>query len=88
MKGITNNISLRPQQIDTTEIRSKIAEAFHRIATIDSSSIKIELAGARVTIHGKVRSCAEKKEAEQVALSFPGITTVDNQIEIDVTVCA
>ena len=88
VKGVTNNISIKPKPINAKEIRSKIAEAFHRSVTIDSSSIKIDLAGNKVTLHGKVRSWAEKKEAEQVAWSFPGVMVVDNQIEIDVAVYA
>lgn len=88
VRGVTNNISLKPKPIDATEIRTKIAEAFHRSATLDSSSIKIDLAGNKVTLYGKVRSWAEKKEAEQVAWSFRGVMLVDNQIEIDAGVYA
>ncbi len=88
VKGVTNNISIKPKPIDAKELRSKISDAFHRSATIDSSSIKIESDGHKVTLRGKVRSWAEKKEAEQVAWSYPGVMAVDNQIEIDVKVFA
>jgi osmotically-inducible protein OsmY len=84
VKGVTNNISIKLKTIDSQEIKSKIVEAFQRSANIDSSSVKIESVGSKVTLHGKVRSWAEKKEAEQVAWASPGVMSVDNQIEIDV----
>jgi osmotically-inducible protein OsmY len=88
VKGVTNNISINLKTIDSQEIKSKIGEAFQRSATIDSSSIKIESVGSKVILHGKVRSWAEKKEAEQVAWASPGVMSVDNQIEIDFAVYA
>ena len=88
VKGVTNNISIKPKPIDATEIKSKIAEAFRRSAAIDSSSIRIDETGNKLTLHGKVKSWAEKKEAEQIAWSFPGVVAVDNQIEIDAVVYA
>lgn len=88
VKGVTNNISIKPKTIDPTEIKSKIAEAFRRSASIDSSSIRIDETGNKLTLHGKVKSWAEKKEAEEIAWSFPGVVAVDNKIEIDVTVYA
>jgi osmotically-inducible protein OsmY len=88
VKGVTNNIFIKSKVIDAKDLKSKIAEAFHRNATVDSSTIRIETAGNKVTLHGKVRSWAEKKEAENVAWFAPGVLDVDNQIEIDVAVYA
>jgi osmotically-inducible protein OsmY len=83
VKGVTNLITLKAKPVDTREIKDKISAAFHRSATVDSRSIRLDTVGSRVTIHGTVRSWAEKKEAERIVWSSPGVLSVDNQIEIE-----
>ena len=88
VRGVTNNIRIKARQIDTKEIQRKISAADHRSATVDSSSIKIEISGSKVTLRGKVRSWAEKKQAESIAWAAPGVLSVENKIDIDVAVYA
>ncbi len=88
VRGITNNIKIKTRAIDAHDIHRKISAAYHRSATIDSSAITIEASGSKVTLRGKVRSWAEKKEAENIAWAAPGVMAVDNKIEIDVAVYA
>lgn len=88
VRGVTNNIVIESKPIDTKDIQRKIAAAYHRSATLDSSTINIEPSGNKITLHGKVRSWAEKKEAEKVAWAAPGVTAVDNKIEVDLEVFA
>lgn len=88
VRGVTNNIIIEDKTIDTKEIQRKIAAAYHRSATVDSTSIKIETSGKKVTLFGRVKSLAEKKEAENIAWAAPGVTSVENKIEIDAEVYA
>jgi len=85
--GIFNNIKIKPT-ITATDIKQKINSAFHRSATIDSEKIMVNVMGSKVVLSGKVKSYAEKKEAENAAWFAPGITQVDNQIEIDTAIFA
>ncbi len=81
--GVINRIVVRTTAVDPIDIRKKISSAFHRSATIDLSRIEIEIVGNRVVLKGKVRSWAEKKDAESVAWSSPGVVGVDNKLEIE-----
>lgn len=88
VRGVTNNIIIESKPIDTKEILRKITAAYHRSATVDASSIILEPSDNKVTLRGKVRSWAEKQEAEKIAWAAPGVSTVDNQIEVDAEVYA
>lgn len=83
IRSITNNIEVMSRSINTRDIKKKINSAFHRSATIDASNIQIETTRNRITLKGTVRSLAEKKDAEKVAWSAPGVIAVDNRIEIE-----
>lgn len=84
VRGVTNRIVVTSKLIvNPTGVKDKIAAAFHRSATIDSSSIKVEVSGTKVKLQGKVRTWAERQDAEQAAWSSPGVTEVDNKIEVD-----
>lgn len=86
VRGVVNNITVQPKAVDLKVLKSKIAKAFHCTATLDSldpSELTVEANNGRVTLSGTVKSWAERKQAERVAWSSPGVTTVDNKIEID-----
>lgn len=86
VKGVVNRIKVKSKSVDPREIRNKIASAFHRSATIDSSHVHIEVNGNRVILTGKVRSWAERLDAENAAWSSPGVTAVENRVEVNTEV--
>ncbi len=82
IKKIVNNITVKSGVVPS-ELKRKISDAFHRSATVDAENIKVDVSGNTIILEGKVRSWAEKNDAEKAVWSSPGITKVKNKLEID-----
>ena len=82
VKGVLNQIKIKQQEIDPGDVKKKIKAAFHRHASVDSGNIGIETSGHKVILTGNVRSWTERKDAEDVVWLMPGVTEVENRIEI------
>jgi osmotically-inducible protein OsmY len=82
VKSVTNLVTVRPKLL-APDIQQKINEAFMRSATIDAGKISAEVMGGKVVLHGKVRSFAEKDDAELAARNAPGVTSVESKLEIE-----
>jgi osmotically-inducible protein OsmY len=83
VKGVTNLITIKPR-VTPSDLKQKIQSALVRSAETDAEKITVQVDGSKVILKGTVRSYAEKKEAERVAWSAPGVTSVDNQITISI----
>jgi osmotically-inducible protein OsmY len=81
IKGISNLIQLKPSA-EPSQIKKKIKEAFERNAEVDANRIQVEANGSEVILKGTVRSWIEREEAERVAWSAPGVTKVDDRINV------
>ncbi len=79
--GVTNLIIVKPGVV-AENIKAQIEEAFKRSGEIDAQRITVEVQGSKVILRGQVRSWAERAEAMRAAWRAPGVTSVENRIEV------
>jgi osmotically-inducible protein OsmY len=81
VKGVTNLITLRPV-ISTTEVAAKIKAALRRAAETEADAITVDAVDGRITLRGKVRTSADRRDAERAAWSAPGVREVVDQLTV------
>jgi osmotically-inducible protein OsmY len=81
VRGVISLISIKPVAT-ATSVKNDIEAALRRSAELDANNVEVVVHGATVELRGKVRSFAEREEAELAAWAAPGIGSVVNHIQI------
>lgn len=81
VRAVVNRIALRAQLLPE-DLTEKIRSAIIRNATVDAGNIHTEIQGSTVVLTGHVRSLIEKQDAGQIAWAAPGVSGVDNRLEV------
>ena len=79
--GISNEIRIKTE-LTPEKVQEKIEDAILRSAELEARTISVEANGDKVILRGTVRSWSEKEEAERIAWSAPGVTSVENRISV------
>jgi len=81
VKGVVNRINLKPA-VSPEDVKDQIVEALERAAEVDAKRISVGATNGKVILKGSVKSWVEREEAERAAWAAPGVSEVDNCIEI------
>ena len=81
--GVTNLIHVK-STISAFDVSRKIKDALRRRADRDAERIDVEAIGDVVTLKGVVSSYAERRAAEGVAWSAPGVREVKDELVVAV----
>lgn len=82
VRSVINLITVRPK-VSAEDLEKKISAAFHRNATIDSAKVNVAVLGNKAILSGKVRSFAEKTEAENAVWAAPGIFSLESKLTVE-----
>ena len=83
IRGITNEIHVKAGDLEVVDIKNRIYSAFNRNVILCDSAIKADAVGDKIILRGSVKTWVEKKEAENIAWSTPGVLDVENFIDIN-----
>jgi osmotically-inducible protein OsmY len=81
VKGVSNFITIKPS-VSSGDIKSRIEAAFRRSAELDARKVQVETHDGQVTLRGRVRTWAEREEAERAAWAAPGVSDLKDELKI------
>ncbi len=81
VKGVTNNIIVKPQ-IKPYDIVLQIEHNFQHMAMHHAQDIHVQVKDGKVILSGMTRAWIEKVAAEEAAREVPGVTDVENRLEV------
>ena len=85
VKGVNNLMGVKTPattSVSTVEVHGKIEAALKRNMMKDSNGITVEAKDGKVKLQGKVQSWEEHDDAGLAAWSAPGVTAVENDIQV------
>jgi len=83
VKGVWNQIIVKPKKVEPAAVRKMIEEALERRAEREAEQIGVAIEYGRVTLSGKVHSWLEKDAVVGVVGHAPGVQSVNDKLRIE-----
>ena len=81
--GVTNKITIKQPDVESSNIRNRIESALKRHAEVEASAIRVSVKdGNKVVLEGKVDNWDERRAVENAAWSAPGVVSVEDRLKI------
>jgi osmotically-inducible protein OsmY len=85
VRGVSNQIRLQVRpSVQPAEVKDRIEAALRRSAEIDAQGIQVDARDTMITLRGKVRTWAEREEAERAAWAAPGVLAVKDELIVGI----
>jgi len=81
VRSVINNIII-VAKVSPDDVHATIRAALERNAEIEAGRITVTVSGSKVTLGGRVNAWTEREAVEHAAWSAPGVTEVEDRIEI------
>jgi osmotically-inducible protein OsmY len=82
VKGVVNQIRIKPAPVPTSTVRHAIEQALERRAEREAKGIAVDVHDGVVTLTGTVHSWAERKSVVAAARYTPGVQGVDDRLVV------
>jgi osmotically-inducible protein OsmY len=82
VRGVRNEIAVKPPMVAPSEVKMAIESALDRQAEREAKRIRIEVHDGKVTLSGTVPSWSEKQTVVGAATCTPGVRSVDDKLRI------
>lgn len=82
VRGVTNEIVVKPQPVSTYDVSREIKDALERRADHTADKITVEAKDGVVTLRGTVTSFGDRRAAEGAAWSARGVKEVKDEIAV------
>lgn len=81
VRGVSNLILIKTR-VSPAQVKTRIQEALERSAEVEARRITVEATDSTVKLWGNVGSWGERREAERAAWAAPGVSKVENFINV------
>jgi len=82
VRGVENDILVKPKSVAPADVKAQIQDALKRSAATEGRNIEVSITGDKVTLSGNLDSYREIETARIAAWGAPGVSNVVNRLTI------